>query len=225
MKHSPPNNPPGPLEPQSSLSQREVFHAAMALRSCILDMSSEMPWPPRAHHLHDAAIDIPRPVYNFLAWLIGGDGGVLDFASDDRVQPTPRVHQRVSSIVQDLIYSVRHGNVKPLKHVALSMAVRHLTGSAQLVTILNKFGHCLSYDQVEELDTALAAENLVAESRSDSFLPRNIDQNQPAVFCYDNNDLHEEMLSESGTTHCTNGIVVQRAHQSRSVCKWIKSCS
>ena len=28
--------------------------------------------------------------------------------------------------------------------------------------------------------------------------------------CFDNNDINEETLSGSGTTHCTNGIAIQR---------------
>ena len=31
-----------------------------------------------------------------------------------------------------------------------------------------------------------------------------------AIFCWDNNDILEETLSGRGTTHCTNGIVIQR---------------
>ena len=108
------------------------------------------------------------------------------------------------------MYCARHGSVKPPKHMALPMAVRHLTGSAQLITIRNRFGHSISYSQVEELDTALAMENISQESHHDIFIPQNINLNRPAVFCYDNNDLQEETLSGMGTTHCTNGIIIQR---------------
>ena len=31
-----------------------------------------------------------------------------------------------------------------------------------------------------------------------------------SIFCYDNNDLQEETLRGKGTTHCTNGIVIQQ---------------
>ena len=46
--------------------------------------------------------------------------------------------------------------MKTPKHFAFPMAVWHTTGSAQLVTLLNKFGHGISYSQLEELDTSLA---------------------------------------------------------------------
>ena len=31
------------------------------------------------------------------------------------------------------------------KHFLLGMSVEHLTGSAELITVLNLFGHCASY--------------------------------------------------------------------------------
>ena len=41
------------------------------------------------------------------------------------------------------------------KHLLLGMSVRHLTGSAELITVLNKFGHCASYSVLLELETAM----------------------------------------------------------------------
>ena len=32
----------------------------------------------------------------------------------------------------------------------------------------------------------------------------------PGILCWDNNDIQEETYSGKGTTHCTNGIVIQR---------------
>ena len=40
-------------------------------------------------------------------------------------------------------------------------------------------------------------------------LPSNINQRIFNIFAFDNNDLLEETLSGQGTTHCTNGIVIQ----------------
>ena len=34
------------------------------------------------------------------------------------------------------------------------------------------------------------------------------------MFCWDNNDINEETLSGHGTTHCINGIAIQRVVQS-----------
>ncbi len=88
------------------------------------------------------------------------------------------------------------------------MAVRHMTGSAQLIGLLNGLGHCSSNSQVLEHDTALA--HLQIE-RGDIYIPPNISAEVPATLVWDNNDFGEETLSGKGTTHNTNGIIIQQA--------------
>ena len=41
-------------------------------------------------------------------------------------------------------------------------------------------------------------------------VPSNIRSSVFTVFCWDNNDINEDTPSGAGTTHCTNGIVVQQ---------------
>jgi len=50
--------------------------------------------------------------------------------------------RRVLCLAQDLIHCASHGRAKLPKHVGLAMSVRHVTGSKQLVSILNRIGHC-----------------------------------------------------------------------------------
>ena len=47
-------------------------------------------------------------------------------------------------------------------------------------------------------------------------MPSNIDRTANVVFCWDNNDFAEETPSGSGTTHCTNGIIIQRQKGERA---------
>ena len=122
--------------------------------------------------------------------------------------------RRVISFSQDLIHGVTHGCVKTPKHVALPMAVKHLTGSTQVINSLNRFGNGLSATQLSEVETGMA-EKLVQQQtqHGDVFVPSNINPSMFATFCWDNNDINEETLSGAGTTHCTNGIVIQ--HQAK----------
>ena len=41
------------------------------------------------------------------------------------------------------------------KRLLLGMTLRHLTGSAGIVTLINRFGHCASYSRVLQLETAM----------------------------------------------------------------------
>jgi hypothetical protein len=45
---------------------------------------------------------------------------------------------------------------------------------------------------------------------TEQFIPSNIRSGNFLTFCWDSNDINEETLTGEGTTHCTNGIIVQR---------------
>ena len=62
---------------------------------------------------------------------------------------------------------------------------------------------------VLEIETALAESHMEAQEHG-VIIPKVICANVFSTFCWDNIDLLEETLSGRGTTHCTNGIVVQR---------------
>jgi len=50
--------------------------------------------------------------------------------------------RRVLCLAQDLIHCVSHGRAKLPKHFGLATSLRHTTVSKQLVSILNRIGHC-----------------------------------------------------------------------------------
>ena len=116
---------------------------------------------------------------------------------------------RSSPSDNDIIYTARNGRIRTPKHVSLAINVHHKTGSMQLVSTLNKFGHCVSKSKFQEVETAVA--ELRLQQQHVNIVPSNIVPNVPATFVWDNNDIREETATGKGTTHCTNGIVVQAA--------------
>ena len=62
--------------------------------------------------------------------------------------PVPPPTFRVQSLVKSF-------KIKPPKQVLLSYRVKTLTGNVELIQILNRLGHGVSYSQLEENDTAL----------------------------------------------------------------------
>ena len=188
-----------------------LFHTAMHVRSQILSLTNRMQWPPSSNELRKPP-NIPPDLFNFLAWVVNGDDGSNEaISSRNRVRITSqRAERYVTSIAEDLIYCATNGRVKTPKHVYLPMTVRNLTSNVQIVSLLNRFGHGLPNSQMQEIDTAIAEQRLQAES-SEVFIPSNIVRcGQTISFCWDNNDILEETLSGMRTTHCTNGIILQR---------------
>lgn len=184
----------------SNDDEKLLYHAAKSLRSSLLNHTTSMPWPPHASDIGPSSISLPQSVLNFLTWTL---------TSDDGQQQNLSVERIVQSFGQDLLYNVSKGRQKTPKHVALSLTVKNLTGSKELITMLNRFGHAISYDQVLQIETGLAEEQLKKDVNG-VIIPKNIYPNVFSTFCWDNIDLTEETLSGQGTTHCTNGIVIQR---------------
>ena len=87
------------------------------------------------------------------------------------------------------------------KHVGLVVTRQHITGSEQMVTLRNRMGYCISYDEIEVVDTSLAQE-VISKSEESGVVQ----------FAGDNNDINEEMLNGKETTHATTLVVSQRRH-------------
>lgn len=105
----------------------------------------------------------------------------------------------------DAMFIVRGGNAKPDKHVVLGMAVKGITCSKKLVQVLNRFGHTLNYNSLEELETSTAEK---IEEREQE-CPEGTVKGQPMGVAFDNFDEMTQTLSGSETLHDTMGILYQ----------------
>ncbi|GBM65008.1 hypothetical protein AVEN_68935-1 [Araneus ventricosus] len=85
------------------------------------------------------------------------------------------------------------------------MTVRHLTGSAKLTGLLSGLGYSVSQSTILQLDTDIA----LLQLKNQSLFPKNFIPNVFTTLVWDNSDFGEETLSGGGTTHCTNGIILQ----------------
>lgn len=63
--------------------------------------------------------------------------------------------RKIIMVGQDFIHCASHARVKLPKQVDLAMCVKHLTGSKQLITLLNRMGHCSSYEEIAQVETSL----------------------------------------------------------------------
>ena len=176
------------LDKAASILQRDVKDSFAS--------SCSQPWPPTATSLK--SVSAPQSLTSFLLRLISGKTVQNASAKDVRIS---------QSIAEDLCSAVTRSRWSMPKHVLLGMSLRHLTGSAEVVLIINRYGHCHSYSKLLELETALAYQ----AELSDTVLPPNISTEHNVVthLCFDNFDLLEETTSGAGTTHSTHGIVIQ----------------
>ena len=144
---------------------------------------------------------MPTQLHRFLVGLLTGN--------PQHENPSERVSNLIQSFGQDLIYAVTCGQHKPPKHVLLPYAIKTLTGNTEIIRILNRSGHEMSYTQLEENDAALCLEKLASSLDEKVSLPASIKPHVFTTCTWDNIDRIEETLSGKGTSHRVNGIAVQ----------------
>ena len=135
---------------------------------------------------------------------------LLDYVASGLVsQVNPQLCVRILSIAQDLLFVASNGGKRTPKHVSLPMTIKSLTGLAELITVLNRLGHEMSYTKVEEEKTGMA-ERQIRSQQNGELIPSSSYHDVFLQFSSDNNDLEECTPSGSGTTHCTNGFVTPK---------------
>jgi hypothetical protein len=146
-------------------------------------------------------IQLPQTVQEFLTLILQGD---------DMLEPSSRIKRLATSFTQDLINAVSRGKIKMPKHILLPHVVKTLTSNVEIIILLNRLGHGLSYHQLEEIETSIASQKIATHEDSRVALPSTISPNLFTHLAWDNIDRLEETLSGAGTTHRINGIIVQQ---------------
>ena len=186
--------------------ENPVYHCGIIVNRIIKSMEDTMPWPPPAEYICEENIEIPDILFNLLAYVITGTTKPV---AEGRMPVDSEVKRYILSVAQDLINIVSKGRVKTVKSLGLGVAVRNLTGNKEVNYILNRFGHALSYDVIQRYEKARVAQ-LHGDDRKSLILPPTVKARVPTSFVWDNNDLSEETLTGAGTTHVTNGIIIQQ---------------
>ena len=78
-----------------------------------------------------------------------------------RVNPSKEI--LVHIIAQDLTYNSSMGRKRIKKHVELAVCIQRITDSVDAAHWLNGFGHSISYDKLNALETRLAEEQVFSK--------------------------------------------------------------
>ena len=132
---------------------------------------------------------------------------------------TSRVNRFIYSVFQDCMFAVSGGSCLTAKHILLPWAVKSLTGNVEVIKLLNRLGHGISYSKLEEIETALCTEKRKNGDASGVTLPSKIYSGVPTTLAFDSIDRLGEALSGGGTSHRVNGIVIQpMVHTVEALC-------
>ena len=179
-----------------------IANVAGIIRDEISKMNDTMPWPPSETDLTPDKVKIGENLDAFLNTLLTGR------LSESNSLRANRLKQ---SYAQDIIYGVSNGRTKTPKSILLPSCIKSLTNCTELINIVCRYGHCISFTILEELETEYAI-NLIQDAQIDPnfvFIPEELVPDTPIITVWDNIDQLEETLMGVGTSHRCNGIGVQ----------------
>ena len=133
-----------------SSTNATIVDVALQLRSVILQLQENtrpLPQDITVDTLCAGEADAPEELLLFFQTLYTGSHSSV---------MSPRVESYVQSSVDDSVFATTRGRVKPAKHISLGLGIKSMTGSRKVLDILNHFGHCISYNVAEALETDMA---------------------------------------------------------------------
>ena len=149
----------------------------------------------------DAANErLPVSLYNHVAWLITDATPELT-DPNTRVQLKEREHEKVLNLAQDISAAV--ANTPNPKHIGSALHVLKQTMSKEIVTMMNRFGNSISYQDAQRYITTMAQPTDEPE-QDKPLIPSNLKSGLFTHCAIDNLDFHEHIPDGStmhGTTH------------------------
>ena len=160
----------------------KIREAALRLRSDIKEVQKPA-WPLSENELFSLDTQLPETLSSFLGTLLSYNG-----------KPGKKTQRCIKSFGQDLIYTISNGRTRTKKHVLLSFAIKRKTGSKDVLRWINRYGHGISYDEVNVLETFLAEEATYNQTNR-RFCPSSVQPSRFLTFVWDNNDINPESLN------------------------------
>lgn len=192
---------------------KELVYVALKLRGDINTSPSHIGLNVSAE---EAETIVPESLFTFLSVLLGGDV-VLDDDNQESLSDITRI--KIISFAQDLIFACSKGRKMTPKHIGLASAVHQMTRSKQLVEAIWRAGHCVSYDQLRQIDTTLGEVTLQAlDTATGAVVPPNFSRaTSPEKSTHallhitvDNIDLLTDTLDGKNTFHAAQMVAFQR---------------
>ena len=143
-------------------------------------------WPPDEQQLLTKEFDTPALTEALLLSILSA-----------REKKTERISRLIDSEAQDLTYNASMGRTRVKKHVQLGISIKRKTASVEVIRLLNHYGHSISYDEVNVLETRLA-EDQVQHQNLGNYIPNNIQPSTFVTFIYDNCDHNVESIYNKG---------------------------
>ena len=122
--------------------------------------------------------------------------------------------QLKNSIAQDIVHWVSGGITKTPKSVLFPTVIKSVCNNIEVVKPINNYGHDISYNLIEEIETEHALMVINEQNENKVILPNEAFQDNESrcvgLMVADDIDSLECTLTGPGTSHLVNSILVQR---------------
>lgn len=120
--------------------------AALILRKSVLEVEKKkLPNNVTVRELTEGEVSVPQNLSQFYYTLVAGN--------NCKRRNNSKCIRQVQSLSEDAVYAIFNGKYKTSKHIKLGIVLKSLTSSRKIVDIIHRYGHCISYPGVEELET------------------------------------------------------------------------
>lgn len=193
---------------------KDIIKVARKLNSDITSLQPQMSWPPKVQDLRPCNVSnyIPQSLKLFCTVLLCGET-----FQGNRIRGE-RITRLKLSLSQDIVYSVSNGKIKTPKSVLFPSVVKSLCNNTEVIKLINQYGHGLSYNLIEEIETEHALDILNERKDKKVLIPEEIkkegNDSPVALMIADNIDNLENTLTGGGTSHRVNSILVKKRKRS-----------
>lgn len=178
-----------------------IRSADLQLRSLIQAMLiSTTPSTASVEILKSCLSELPEKMLTFYKTLVFG-------LQEHVIDSNEAMNRRVMTMASDAVFNASRGTVRPWKHTVLGRGLGTLTGSKMILRILNRLGHCRSYDEIKALKTEFA----YTAEMNDRDAPDGVslEPNRGTGLACDNYDVNMDTIDGKDTLHTTVGICYQ----------------
>ena len=162
----------------------------------------ESQWPFTPEQLLTNLDSGPLPdLYNIIYATIDPNFKINNYGYS--VTRSDQMATKVWSVASDWEALLTQGKKSP-KQVVTGLTLHRMTGSKSVVTMMNKMGNCLSYNDIRVQNQAWA--RMVSSNTS---VARNLAKGIATHATIDNNDGRQETATGKGTAHDTNCTIFQ----------------
>ena len=153
--------------------ENDVIRVARLLHSEVKSHQAQTSWPPP--YENELARDkvssyIPHLLDVFLTVLISGHSLNSDKSKTER---TLRLKE---SFGQDIVFCATNGATKTLKSVLFPSVVKGIRNNTEILKRINKYGHGISYELVEEIETESALKAISDQRENRVVIPADFEE-------------------------------------------------